>query len=123
MAVRGIRGATTAEANTREAIITSTQELLAEIVAQNQLDLDDVAAAFFTTTRDLTATYPALAARLAGWENVPLMSSHEMEVPGSLEKCIRVMLLVNTDKSNREVKHVYLRGAVGLRERVARDLS
>jgi chorismate mutase len=123
MPVRGIRGATTAASNTRQDILESTQELLRSLLQANDLQLDDIAAAFFTTTVDLNTTYPALGARLLGWENVPLMCSHEMKVPGSLALCIRVMLLVNTEKAASEVEHVYLKGAANLRQRVARDLG
>jgi len=123
MATRGIRGATTSPANTRQDILEATNELLAHIVEANDLVLDDVAAAIFTTTVDLNATFPALAARLMGWEAVPLMCAHEMNVPGSLARCIRVLVLVNTERTAQEMHHVYLRGAAQLRESVARDLS
>ncbi len=123
MMLRGVRGATTAVANTRKDILEATSELLAQVVAANDLRPEDVAAAFFTTTADLNATFPALAARLMGWDQVPLMCSHEMNVPGSLQRCIRVLILVNTDKTAGEIRHVYTRGAANLRESVAESLS
>ncbi len=113
--VRGVRGATTAEANTREAILAATSELLSLMIAANQIDPDDVASAIFTTTIDLTADYPALAARALGWHEVALMCMHEMNVPHGLQRCIRILLHWNTDVVASEVKHVYIKGAVNLR--------
>ena len=110
-----IRGATTVEENTREAILDGTKELLAEIMAQNTLDKSQVAAVWFTTTQDLNAEFPAVAARQLGWMNVALLCAHEMLVPNSLPRCIRTLLLVNTDKRPEELVYVYLKGAVGLR--------
>ena len=115
--LRGLRGATTADANTRSAIVSATSELLAELVSRNDLDLDDVAAAFFTTTQDLNAEFPAVAARLLGWTQIALMCSHEMAVPDAQPMCIRVMVLINTDKRAAELDNVYLRQAVNLRAR------
>ena len=115
--LRGLRGATTADANTKEAMLSATSEMLAELVSLNDLDLDDVAAAFFTTTRDLNAEFPAVAARQFGWTQVALMCGHEMEVPDAQPMCIRVLVLVNTDKTPNQLENVYLRGAVNLRTR------
>ncbi len=115
--LRGLRGATTADANTRSAIVSATSELLAELVSRNDLDLDDVAAAFFTTTQDLNAEFPAVAARLLGWTQIALMCGHEMAVPDAQPMCIRVMVLINTDKRAAELDNVYLRQAVNLRAR------
>jgi chorismate mutase len=112
---RGIRGATTASANTAEDILEATDEMMRALIALNSLSPDDVISAIFTTTVDLTATFPALAAREIGWLEVPLMCSHEMNVPGALQKCVRVLLHVNTTKSAGEIKHVYLKGARQLR--------
>ena len=112
---RGIRGATTAIANTAEDILEVTNELMRTVIKLNHLDPENVASVIFTTTPDLTATFPALAAREIGWTEVPLMCSHEMTVPGSLQKCVRVMIHVNTNRSAREIKHVYLKGARELR--------
>lgn len=119
MAVRGIRGATTATANTAEEIIEATQELLAALLAANDLPLEDIASAFWTTTPDLSAEWPAFAARQMGFADVPQMNAHEMNVPGQLAMTIRVLLHVNTEKTQREVRHVYLRGAIRLRPEYA----
>lgn len=113
--VRGIRGATTVEVDEKEAIITATEELLEEICRQNDFAPDDVASAFFTLTTDLAATFPAEAARKRGWTGVPMLCATEIPVPGSLPKCIRVMIHVNTSKRQDEFTHVYLRRAVALR--------
>ena len=115
MAVRGIRGATTVDADTRDAILAATRELLEAIVLANGVDPDEVASAVFTTTRDLTAEYPARAARDLGWSNVPLLGATEMSVPGGLPRCIRVLLHVNTRRPASNMKHIYLRGARALR--------
>ncbi len=115
--VRGIRGATTAEDNTQQGIIEATKELLENIVQANDINPDDVAAATFTTTSDLNAEYPALAARLLGWNYVALMGGAEVDVPGAPERCIRVLVLLNTDKSAQELSNIYLRGAANLRSR------
>jgi chorismate mutase len=113
---RGIRGATTVEANTAEDILERTGELLRVLIELNDLhDPDVIASAVFTTTPDLTATFPAIAARDLGWTEVPLMCAHEMAVPGALEKVIRVLLHVNTGKSASEIRHVYLKDAKSLR--------
>jgi chorismate mutase len=112
---RGIRGATTAIANTAEDILEATDELMRVLIHLNDLEPDDVVSAIFTTTPDLTATFPALAARNIGWTEVPLICSHEMVVPGSLQKAVRVLLHVNTTRSPREIRHVYLKGAQQLR--------
>ena len=111
----GIRGATTVEENSREAILGGTKELLRCIMEENEIDKSQVAAVWFTTTRDLNAEYPALAARQMGWMNVALLCAHEMIVPKSLSMCIRVLLLVNTEKHPQDLKYIYLKGAVGLR--------
>ena len=112
---RGIRGATTADDNTPEAILQATRELLLLIIEANDLAGEDISSAIFTTTPDLTAEFPALAARQLGWHDVALMCGHEMQVPGSLPSCIRVLIHWNTSKSQAEVKHVYIRGARNLR--------
>lgn len=118
MKVRGIRGATTADANTQEAIVGATTELLKELVARNDIDVDDVAAAMFTATTDLNAEFPAMAARLGlGWTDVALMCSQEMQVPDGQPRSIRVMVLVNTDKPASALANVYLKDAVNLRKR------
>ena len=115
MACRGIRGATTASENTREAIFEATRELFNETVRINNVEKEQVAAVFFTTTLDLNAAYPATAVREIGWDTTALMCSHEIDVPGSLPLCIRVLLMVNTEKQPEELETVYLNGAVNLR--------
>jgi len=115
MLTRGVRGAITVEANTPEAILEATKELLAAMVQVNDIDVEHIASAFFTTTPDIDAEFPALAAREMGWTGVALLCGHEMNKPGSLPMCLRILLHVNTDKPQREIKHVYLRGARVLR--------
>ena len=115
MILRGIRGATTVEADTQEAILDATEELVREIVAANALVPEDVASALFTVTPDLRAEFPAAAARRMGWTMVPLLNFTEIGVPGRLERCIRVLVHVNTERAQHEMVHVYLRRAVSLR--------
>ncbi len=116
MPCRGIRGATTVDSNTREAILTVTRELLEALVRANDIRAEDVASAYFTTSPDINAEFPAVAARdYLGWTDVALMCGHEMAVPGSLPMCLRILLHVNTDRAQSEVCHVYLRGAAVLR--------
>ena len=115
MAARGIRGAVTAAANEKDAIVDATGRLLCEMLARNDVETVDIAAVFFTTTPDLTAEFPAAAARKLGWHDVPLLCGHEMSVSGRLEKCVRVMMLVNTDAPQDKIRHVYLDGAASLR--------
>ncbi len=112
---RGLRGATTAEANTAEDILEATAELLTALVRLNDLRSDDIVSAIFTTTPDLNATFPALAREGLDWSEVPLLCGHEMAVPGALERVVRVLLHVNTTRSPSEVRHVYLKGAGELR--------
>ena len=119
MAVRGIRGAVTASANEKAAIVDATGKLLREIVARNGIAVADIAAIFFTTTPDLTAEFPAAAARELGWQDVPLLCGHEMSVPDRLGKCVRVMMLVNTDAPQSAIRHIYLDGAAALRPDLA----
>lgn len=116
MVVRGIRGATSAEENSREAILEATRELLVEILRANQINhFEDLVSAIFTTSPDLNACFPAEAARALGMNEVPLLCASEISVPGALPRCIRVMLHVNTQKKQCEITHVYLREAVKLR--------
>ncbi|HEY8678940.1 MAG TPA: chorismate mutase [Candidatus Dormibacteraeota bacterium] len=120
MAVRGIRGATTTEQDTAEAIVEATGELLTLIAEDNRIEASDIAAVWLTTTADLTAEFPAVAARRMGWAEVPLLCAHEMAVPPSndrsIPRCIRVLLLLNTDRPAAEMRFVYLRGARNLRK-------
>jgi chorismate mutase len=103
------------EENSSEAILGATKELLQCIMEENEIDKSQVAAVWFTTTHDLNAEYPALAARQLGWMNAALLCAHEMIVPKGLPMCIRVLLLVNTEKRPQDLKYIYLKGAVGLR--------
>ncbi len=115
MPVRGIRGAIVATDNTKEAILDATRELLLSLIAANDIQPEDVASAWFTTSPDLTAEYPALAARKLGWYDVALMCGHEMDVPHGLRKCVRILIHHNTDKPAHAIKHVYLGAAASLR--------
>jgi len=115
--VRGIRGAITTDGNTKEAILGATKELLEKLIEANDIDVDDVAAAIITTTHDLNAEFPAVAARQLGWSHVALMCGHEMTVPDAQRQCIRTLILLNTDKAPQELSNVYLRGAANLRAR------
>jgi len=115
MACRGVRGATTVEANEREEILTATRQLLALMLRQNDIETEDIASAIFSTTPDLDAEFPALAARQLGLLDVPLLCGHEMLVPGSLTMCVRILLHWNTEKAQKEIHHVYVRDAQKLR--------
>lgn len=115
MMFRGVRGATTVNGNTPEEIVSAAQELLQTMVEANGIEEADVASVIFTTTPDLTAAYPAAAARQMGWMQTALMGCQEMNVPGSLPKCIRVLVHWNTQKQIDEIIHVYLRDAQVLR--------
>ena len=112
---RGIRGATTVEENTAQSILAGTRELLMALIEANALKQEDIASAYFTTTEDLNAEYPALAARQLGWHDVALLCGHEMNVPHGLKMCVRVMIHWNTTRQIDEVQHIYLKGAVNLR--------
>jgi chorismate mutase len=112
---RGVRGATTVEGNTRDAILKATRQLLALMIRRNQIEPTDVASAVFTLTKDLNAEFPALAARQMGWIEVPLLCGYELEVPGSLEKCVRILVHWNTSKTQSQIQHVYIHDAVALR--------
>lgn len=113
--LRGVRGATVAREDTREEIHAATVELVRAMVEANGIDSGDLASAFFTTTPDLHAAFPAEAVRLMGWEYVPMLGSVEMDKPGAPARCIRVMLHWNTMKDQRAIKHIYLRGTESLR--------
>ena len=112
---RGVRGATTVDDDSREAILLATGELLWYLVERNGIDPDDLASAYFSTTPDLVAEYPALAARKLGWHDVALLCGHEMAVPHGVARCIRVLLHWNTTHPARDIRHVYIRGAANLR--------
>ena len=113
---RGIRGATSVAANTKEDILAATQELLQEMIEFNRVEKEAVACVFFTTTPDLDAEFPAVAARQLGWTEVALLCGHEMNVPGSLPRCLRILILFNTEKKAEEIVHIYIKGAEVLRQ-------
>lgn len=116
MTTRGIRGATTIETDTKENVLSAARELLEAILVSNPgLRTEDIASALFTVTDDIASAYPALAARQLGWTLVPTICAREIPVSGSLPLCIRVLIHWNTDKTQSEIKHVYLRSAVSLR--------
>ena len=115
MGYRGIRGAITVDANTRDAMLTATRRLLRSMIEANGVQVADLASVIFTATSDLDAVYPAVAARAMGWTEVPLLCMQEMAVAGSLRRCIRVLMHWNTDREAADVRHVYLEGARVLR--------
>jgi len=116
MSLRGIRGAITVKQNTRAEILSATKELLEELIAANGIRPEEIASALFSTTEELDAEFPAVAARGLGWTETPLLCMREIPVAGSLKNCIRVLIHLNTGKSQTEMKHVYLREAVRLRK-------
>ncbi|EAZ93072.1 chorismate mutase [Crocosphaera chwakensis] len=114
--VRGIRGATTVAENSQEAIREAVRELLDVIENQNQLNPEDIVSVTFTATQDLDAIFPAAIARQRPhWQDVPLLDVQQMSVEGSLKRCIRVLIHINTPKPQKEISHAYLRGASNLR--------
>ena len=115
MTCRGIRGATTVDTNDREEILLATRQLLALMIRLNGIATEDVGSAIFTTTSDLNAEFPALAARQLGWLDVPLICTHEISVPGSLPQCIRILIHWNTETPQSQIQHVYIRNAKRLR--------
>ncbi len=115
MPCRGVRGATTTDDNSSEAILKATREMLALVIRQNGIQPEDVAAAIFTVTDGLDAEFPAVAARQLGWLDVALLCSYEVSVPGSLRRCIRVLIMWNTEKTADEIVHVYIKDAARLR--------
>ncbi|HYZ16578.1 MAG TPA: chorismate mutase [Candidatus Acidoferrum sp.] len=119
MPVRGIRGAITVERDDPGLILDATERLIRQIVERNRVQSEDVASALFTVTPDLNSEFPAAAARRMGWTLVPLLNFTEIGVPGRLERCIRVLVHVNTDVRQDEIEHVYLEGAVALRPDLA----
>lgn len=117
--LQGIRGATTVDRDEKEAIFSAVQELLSAMVEKNEVALADIGAAIFSATSDLTATFPAAAARRIGWELVPLFGAQEQDVDSGIARCVRVLLLVNTEKKQGEITHVYLGGSAVLRPDLA----
>lgn len=120
MTCRGVRGATTVENDTREEILSATRQLLALMIRLNDIEAADVASVIFSTTTDVNAEFPALAARQLGWIDTALLCTHELDVPGSLRKCIRILVHWNTSKPAAEIQHVYIRDAVRLRPDLSR---
>lgn len=116
MSTKAIRGATTVEENTKESIKLATIELLSEILAKNAMVKEDISHVIFTLTKDVNADFPAKFARTElGFDDVPMICSNEIEVPNALPMCIRVLVVINSDKSHKEIKHIYLHGAKKLR--------
>jgi len=113
--VLAVRGATTVKNNDADEIIAETEKLLLEMADRNGLSEEDIISIIFTVTQDLDKAFPAIAARNMGWTSTALMCMNEIDVPGSLQKCIRVMMHVNTDKDKKDIKHVYLNSAKVLR--------
>ncbi len=117
MQCRGIRGASTVPANNKQSIMAATKELLGEMVQANGIEIKEIAAILFTTTPDLNAEFPAAATRELGWtQQLALLCGHEMNVPDSLPRCLRILMLVNTEKTAEEITHVYLGEAKKLKE-------
>ncbi len=118
MQCRGIRGAITVLANDKESILAATGKLLVEMAQANKIEIKDIAAIFFTTTLDLNAEFPASATRELGWpSNLALLCGHEMNVPNDLPRCLRILMLVNTEKGPEEITHVYLGEAKKLKNK------
>lgn len=119
MAVRAVRGAIQVDADERDQILAATTELVTEVMRRNGLTTDDVISVIFTATPDLTAEFPALAARKLGFHEVPLLCATELNVPHALPRVIRLMAHIETDRPRSKVQHVYLRGATALRLDIA----
>lgn len=121
MLVRGIRGATTVEGNSQEDILSRTKELLLALQKENGFKASDIVSIFFSMTSDLNAAFPAAAARQLGWTQIPLFDMQEISVPGSLPKCIRILIQINCQKNQEDIKHCYLKEARLLRKDLAED--
>jgi len=121
---RGIRGAITVPANNKESIIAATKELLTEMVRVNNIEIKDIAAILFSTTSDLNAEFPAVATRELGWpQHLALLCGHEMNVPKDLPRCLRILMLVNTEKRLEEIIHVYLGEAKKLKDKTSPSIG
>lgn len=113
---RGIRGATTVEVNEEKAILDATRSVITEMIRENNVQASDVSHVFISVTKDLTATFPAKVLReIDGWKYVPVMCMAEIDVPHGLPKCLRIMMVTNTDVPQEEIKHIYQNDAVKLR--------
>lgn len=119
MAVRAVRGAVQISGNDRDEILAGTTELVTEVMSRNELSTEDVISVLFTATPDLTAEFPALAARKLGFQEVPLLCASEIDVPGAMPRVVRLMMHVETTKPRSALQHVYLRGATALRLDIA----
>ena len=119
--LRGIRGAITVEQNSAKEILAASRELLDAIIKENDVVAEDIASIIFTMTADLDACFPARAARDKGFKYVPLLNTLELNVPGSLARCVRILVHVNTAKSQKDIKHIYLKEAACLREDLKPD--
>ncbi len=118
MQCRGIRGAITVSANNKESILAATEELLVEMTQANKIEIKDIAAIFFSTTSDPNAEFPAAATQELGWPpDLALLCGHEMNVPNDLPRCLRILMLVNTEKGPEEIIHVYLGKAKKLKNK------
>jgi chorismate mutase len=118
--VRGVRGAVTVDADDAGLIHDATRRLLLEIVTRNEIAIDDIASVLFTLTPDIRAAFPALAARDMGWTHVAMLHAVEIDVPGAIRRCIRVMLQFNTTRAMPDIEHVYLGEAARLRPDLVR---
>ena len=124
MQCRGIRGATTVPANKKRSILAATKKLLLTMAQANKIETGDIGAILFTTTSDLNAEFPAAATRELGWSpNLALLCAHEMSVPGALPRCLRVLMLVNTDRRSDQITHVYLGEAKNLKDKPSRTIG
>ena len=123
MKVRAVRGSTNSDSNSREDILLAAHDLITGIIEANEIVVDDVASILFSTTADLNAEFPAVAARNLGFTNTALECLVEMNVPGSLARCIRVLMHVNSDKQQKEIRHIYLKNAKSLRADLIDDDS
>jgi chorismate mutase len=123
MLVRGIRGAITVDKNSKEEIIEKTKQLLTTLKKENDFKIEDIVSIFFSVTPDLNTAFPAQAARELNWNKVPLFDMQEIDVPGSLSRCIRILIQINCQKTQSEIKHCYLRGAKILRKDLIKETS
>jgi chorismate mutase len=116
MAIRALRGATTIDQDTTNEVIMNTKELLLEMISRNDIDKEDLISILFTSTNDIHSAFPAVAARELGFGDVPLMCAGELDIVNSTPLCIRVMMHLETTRTRADMRHVYLRGAKGLRD-------
>lgn len=120
--IRGVRGATTVTVNESSAILEATEQLALAMIEANDIEPDAIASVIVSTTPDVTAVFPARAIRsIAGWTYVPVMCTHEMDVPGAIEKCIRIMMHVNTQKGQQDIQHIYQNEAIKLRPDLVKE--